>query len=94
MIEKFDVRELIDAIFEKEALIIGGLVAVHEVPDDLIWKLMKSLDQVRTRALVDLAEMGKPSSSERERPNLTPHPAIKQFLADLRGDAYPERCKS
>ena len=35
MISRTEAKELINDLFEEEALVIGGLVAVHEVDDDL-----------------------------------------------------------
>ena len=51
MITETEARDLIDGVFEEEALAIGGLVAIHEVPDDLVWRLVKSLDTIRERVL-------------------------------------------
>ena len=86
MISKAEARELIDDLFEEEALVIGGLVAVHKMDDDLVWRLVKNLDVIRgkvLRRLEDRAptdEDGPPPS----KPNLKPHPAIEDFLLSLR----------
>ena len=86
MISKTAARELIDDLFEEEALVIGGLVAVHEVDDDLVWRLVKHLDVIRGKVLRRLENK---ADDEREdapprRPHLKPHPAIEDFLLSLR----------
>lgn len=86
LIRKSKVQELINDLFEEEALVIGGLIAVHEVDDDLIWRLVKNLDVIRTkilRRLEDTAPVIEESHPAR-RPNLKPHPAIEDFLRTLR----------
>jgi hypothetical protein len=86
MISKAEVKELILDLFEEEALVIGGLVAVHEVEDDLVWRFVRNLDVIRRKVLrrledKDLDDEGKMSPKS---PNLKPHPAIEQFLLGLR----------
>jgi hypothetical protein len=86
MITKAEARQLIDDLFEEEALLIGGLVAVHEMDDDLVWRLVKNLDVIRGKALRRLEDR-PPSDEDRppvRRPNLKPHPAVEDFLLSLR----------
>ncbi len=86
MISKTEARDLIADLFEEEALVIGGLVAVHAVDDDLIWRLVKSLDVIRgriLRRLEDEAPADRPES-QLQKSNLKPHPAIEDFLLSLR----------
>jgi hypothetical protein len=88
MISKTGVRDLINDLFEEEALVIGGLVAVHKVDDDLVWRLVKNLDVIRGKTLRRLDD--EPPLDETEpryrRPNVKPHPAIEDFLRSLRRD--------
>ena len=85
LIRKSKVQELIDELFEEEALVIGGLIAVHEVDDDLIWRLIKNLDVIRTKILRRLEDTGSAvTEAPPSRPNLKPHPAIEDFLRTLR----------
>ena len=51
MMRKAEVKDLILELFEEEALVLGGLVAVHKVDDDVIWRLVKNLDAIRRKAL-------------------------------------------
>lgn len=81
-----DVKKLIDDLFEEEALVIGGLIAVHELDDDLVWRLVKSLDVIRGKILRRLADREPPDDEgpPLRRPNVKPHPAIEEFLLSLR----------
>jgi hypothetical protein len=86
MISKAEARGMIDELFEEEALVIGGLVAVHEMDDDLVWRLVKNLDVIRGKVLRRLEDEA-PADEDgppRRRPNLKPHPAIEDFLLSLR----------
>ena len=86
MITKAEARELITDLFEEEALVIGGLVAVHNVDDDLVWRLVKNLDVIRGKILRRLEDNELPGDAAvpPRRPNLKPHPAIEDFLLSLR----------
>ena len=86
MIEKAEVRQLINDLFEEEALVIGGLVAVHRLDDDLIWRLVKNLDVIRGRFLrrIDAREASENGNSPAPPANLKPHPAIEDFLLNIR----------
>ena len=86
MIRKAEAKELINDLFEEEALVIGGLVAVHEMDDDLVWRLVKNLDVIRAKVLRRLndRDTGEEGASGPRRPNLKPHPAIEDFLLSLR----------
>lgn len=86
MLAELQVRELINDLFEEEALAIGGLVAVHPVDDDLVWRLVKNLDVIRGKVLRRLAEQPQnaPIRSAQRGPNLRSHPAIEDFLLALR----------
>lgn len=85
MIGKSEVRELIDDLFEEEALVIGGLVAIHDIEDDLVWRLVENLDVIRGKVLRRLDDRAPADEEESaQRPNLKPHPAIDDFLRSLR----------
>lgn len=65
---------------------IGGLVAVHRVDDDLVWRLVKNLDVIRGKTLrrIDAREKNGGDADATARPNLKPHPAIEDFLLAIR----------
>lgn len=83
MISTADAKALINDLFEEEALVIGGLVAVYEMDDDLVWRLMKNLDVIRSKILRRLEDQA-PADEAPRRPNLKPHPAIEEFLRSIR----------
>jgi len=86
MFSEAEVRQLINDLFEEEAILIGGLVAVHPVDDDLVWRLAKNLDIIRRKALqrIEATESDGESSDVTVRPNLKRHPAIEDLLLNIR----------
>ena len=84
MFTKEEARELLDELFEEETLLIGGMVAVHQVEDDFIWKLMKGLDQIRDRFLRRVEDLSDELLPTRRQIKLAPHPAIEHFLLKLK----------
>jgi len=86
MLSKEEVKNLVDDLFEEEALLVGGLAAVHGMGDDLVWRLMKSLDAIRRKVLRRLGDTGPDDvcGMQPERPHLKPHPAVEEFLLKLR----------
>ncbi len=68
MITKAEVRELITDLFEEEALVIGGLVAVHKMDDDLVWRLVKNLDVIRGKILRRLEDKELPDDAPAAAP--------------------------
>ena len=86
MISKADAKKLINDLFEEEALVLGGLVALHDIEDELVWRLARILDLIRRKTLNRLNRSGDVDSFEpdAERPNLKPHPAIEHLLINIR----------
>ena len=86
MISTAQARELIDNVVEDEALVIGGLVAVRGLEDDIVWRLIRSLDVIRGKALRSLDEKESVGTAipRAEGPEMKPHPAIEDFLLKLR----------
>ena len=85
MISTADATDLVNDLFEEEALIIGGLVAVHEMDDDLVWRLMKHLAVIRGKVLRRLEDQAPADEkTPPRRPTLTPPPAVEDFLLALR----------
>lgn len=80
------IRQLINEIFEEEALAIGGLLAIQNIDDDLVWRLVRNLDSIRHRALkrVDAVEVDGEENASRFRIDTKPHPAIQDFLLAIR----------
>lgn len=86
VINEVDMRQVFDEMFEKMALMMGGLVAVGEVGDALAWKLIRALDATRRRAMRRLEERrtSKASVGGVRSVDVRPHPAIEEFLGRLR----------
>lgn len=86
MISKQEVKELIADLFEQQALVIGGLVAIHKVEDDVIWRLIRNLDVIRRRTLRRLEDKTpeEGDGAPPRRSHLKPHPAIEDFLLSIR----------
>ena len=86
MITKAKARELILDLFQEEALVIGGLAAVHNLDEDLVWRLMKNFDALLTKTLERVQESDGAGRNhpKDEHLKVTPHPAIEDFLLKLR----------
>ena len=76
MISTADATDMVNDLFEEEALIIGGLVAVHEMDDDLVWRLMKHLDVIRGKVLRRPLRT-RPRPTRRHRPGGPPSRPIR-----------------
>lgn len=80
-----DMHQLVTDLFEEEALSLGGLVAVHDVEDETVWRFVRMLDGVRERFMArvdawgDEPLRGHPEPEEVARP----HPAVEEFLRRL-----------
>ena len=76
---------LVDA-FEETALVLGGIFAVHEVDDEVIWQAAKSLSVIyrKARQAILSAETDEDGGAPGREPE--PHPAIVELLAQLRRD--------
>lgn len=85
MFGEYEVRELVDDLFEEEALVIGGMVAAYEMDDDLVRRLMSSLDVIRKKVLLRIETQEDGSEPKLNRSSFDPHPAIEEFLLSLRG---------
>jgi hypothetical protein len=85
IISKNEVSDLVRVLFREEALVIGGLVAVYDLDDEIVWRLMKNLDVIRRKTLCRIEN--KPTENDNHRAtgrfNLKPHPAIAEFLVNL-----------
>jgi hypothetical protein len=86
VISKAEARRLLAEVFEEAALVLGGLIAVHRVDDDFVWRFVRSLDAVRSKAARRIDECDARPGIDATHPesNLRPHPAIEEFLLKLR----------
>ena len=98
MLKIDEARDMVDEIFEEEALLIGGILAVHGMEDDLVWRLIRNLDVIRGRVmrrLNDREEDECDGNGSPEKPiNLKPHPAIQDFLIKIRRESEWQKSAS
>ncbi len=82
------VRDLVTELFEEEAILLGGIVAVHPVEDEIVWRLVRGLDGLRQRFLrrIEAAEPARSGRATRGH-RTEPHPAIERFLRSIREEA-------
>ena len=77
------VRAETDRFFREIVLCLGGIFAIHEVDDALVWRVTKSLEHLYHRSRERLGQRpGKPARDPFSR-RLTPHPAVEDLLARI-----------
>ncbi len=86
MMGDFEVREMIDDLFEEQALSIGGMVAVYGADDDFVCKLMSNIAVIREKVLRRIEIQGDDEEPLTQKSILRPHPAIEKFLRSLGRD--------
>jgi hypothetical protein len=84
MITNAEVIQIITDLFEEEALVIGGLVALYDLEDDLVWRIIRSIDAIRKKCLRRLEDEKLLNHEPLREPDVRPHPAIEAFLSKLR----------
>lgn len=79
-------KDLLNRVFEQEALVIGGLSATGAMEDELVWRLIRSLDSIRRESLRSLVMPGDSSDpGNGDRPSQPErHPAVEEFLLKIR----------
>lgn len=83
--EKEEVKSLIQQLFEEEALVLGGLLATHDIEDDFVWRLVRNMDAIKERTLRRLESCQQiDQDPQGEDAQFEPHPAISEFLERLR----------
>lgn len=87
---KPEAKLIVVELFEEIGLMFGGLVATHEVEDDLVWRFVRCLDAVRLKTMRKLDQIApndppEPKFKDSETGlNLDPHPALQEFILKLR----------
>lgn len=67
-------------------LALGGIFAVHEVDDDVVWQTAKTLDRLMTDIFLQLRKEEKSRNETVPRRKYTPHPAIEELLRSIEND--------
>lgn len=80
------VRGLLDETIEDIAMVLDGILAAHDVGDDVVWQVMKHLDVSHSQALEKLEQSATldPDIGPRSRTTAKPHPAIEALLMKLK----------
>ena len=86
MVTEAEAQDLLDELFEQQALSLGGLIALHGMEDELVWRLVKNLDVIRARFKRRVSAKSRKRAGDTVclRPSTQPHPAIQHFLSRLR----------
>lgn len=72
--------QVVTDAFNEVALLIGGAAAVNDLPDELLWRMLRSLKRIRTRTCRSLGDSA-PSASPSSLGPLPCHPAVEAFLS-------------
>jgi hypothetical protein len=79
-------RDFVTEIFEETALVLGGIVAVCPIDDEVVWRLVSALDALHSRVLRRIAAQNHIGASPAPPAvRSEPHPAIEEFLRKVRG---------
>lgn len=77
-----DVQRLLDDIFEEQALVVGGLMELHDASAVFVRQFFKSLAATRTHALERLAG-GDTTPAAVRGSGAAARPAVEEFLAEI-----------
>lgn len=81
--EKANLEETVKETFREIVLCLGGIFAVHEVEDDMVWQVAKSLDIIFKKGFSRIRQEAGNAEKEIPRRKYEPHPAIEQLLHNL-----------
>jgi hypothetical protein len=87
--EQSEAHELLDDVFSEIGLLLGGVVAYHQIEDRALWQLTTGLLGMRSRirGRLDLRENFPETPKEFvKRICPEPHPAIESFLREIQDD--------
>ena len=76
-------RKLIDEAFRNLTLCFGGIFIVHPVKDELVWLIMKSIEEVYVTTCKNIKRTNENSSSKINQKEKKPHPAVEKFLSKI-----------
>jgi hypothetical protein len=82
-VTRAEVHRLIEDLFQEEALVLGGLVEIHNVGDAFVEQLFRSLTRVREHALERIGWIPDAGPPQPGRQEARRRPAIEQFLSEL-----------
>ncbi len=76
-------RAVVTDAFEELALAVGGINAVHALPDPAVWDLARSISHILRRTLARLVS-APVMSIPGDHDNPDEHPAISRLLRQIR----------
>ena len=82
--EKEKELKLIEEMLKEQLYCLGRIFARHEVPDDVIWEVVKGFDLIyqRVKKQSEISLKGKESNSHISK--MEPHPGLTYLLEKLR----------
>ena len=66
--------------FKNLTLCLGGIFLVHPVRDELVWIIMKSMEEVYRDACRKTNKLEERPKEQKIRKEARPHPAVEKFL--------------
>ncbi|MEW6557192.1 MAG: hypothetical protein AB1349_07550 [Elusimicrobiota bacterium] len=84
--DKDKFQQVINDAFRNLTLCFGGIFLIHPVKDELIWVMMKSIEEVYLDACRKIDKLQHLSAKEKNSKNKISsesHPAIEKFLKKL-----------
>ena len=79
---KDKIQQVLADSFRNLTLCFGGIFLIHPVKDELIWVMMKSIEEVYLDACKKIDRLENQSKEKGVKGNVDskPHPAIEKFL--------------
>ena len=72
-----------DRFFRELILCLGGIFAVQEVDDTLVWQVTKSFDVIYQRSRARILQREGPGEKGMPRRRAGPHPAVEDLLTRI-----------
>jgi hypothetical protein len=73
----------IDRFFREIVLCLGGIFAVQECEDALVWQITKSLDRIYQRTRARLFDSKGSLENDVPQRRMEPHPAVEDLLSRI-----------
>jgi len=77
---KKQVLGVVKRMLREQILCLGRVFVRHDVPDDVVWEVVKGFDLIYQKIKQEAGKAALPVSSDSPVRRLEPHPAITHFL--------------
>ena len=84
--KQVEISKVVKEMCRETVLCLGGIFAVHEVADDVVWQTAKSLDIIFQNAIAKVSSQGVSIEDKIPERRFKPHPAIQEILENLDQD--------